>query len=126
MEIWDFATDKVTMVKGPIFNIMGIDPKGDYAGVLAFSQEAEGLYDLSTGKKGHPPTVPDGFKIDGSRVYNASGAMISQDLAPNAWRDWPDETLYGPALVKKAMDGLTAAQREEVARERITFVSGNP
>ena len=121
MEIWDLTDDKVSQIKAPIVNILGIDPKGDYVSVIAMSAEAQGFYDLATGKKGHPPKVPDGYVIYGSRVRNASGGLVSQDINPNPWRDWPDETLFGPALVQKALAGLSPAQRAEVTRERITF-----
>lgn len=121
MEIWDLATDAVNLVKGPIANIMGVDPNGGYVSVVAMSSEAQGFYDLSTGKRGQPPTVPPGYVIYGSRVRNAEGGLVSQDINPNPWRDWPDQTLFGPALVEKAMAALTPAQREDVARERISF-----
>ncbi|MEW9306314.1 caspase family protein [Labrys neptuniae] len=128
MEIWDLATDAVNLVKAPIANIMGIDPAGKYVGVIALDAEVQGIYDLATGKKGQPATVPPGYVIYGSRVRNAEGGLVSQDINPNAWRDWPDESLYGPGLVEKALAGLTPAQREEVARDRITFaeVAANP
>lgn len=127
MEIWDLADEKVTTVAAPIVNILGIDPRGRYVSALAFSDEANGLYDLAAAAKGHPPTIPDGFSVEGSRVYEATGALINQDLNPDPWRDWPDETLFGPALVEKATAGLTAAERDEVARERITYsVARNP
>lgn len=123
MEIWDLAADTVTAVKAPIVNILGIDPKGDYVSVIAFDNAAQGFYDLAAGRKGHPPTVPDGYVVIGARVRNASGGLVSQDVSPNAWRDWPDESLFGPALVEKAVAGLTAAQRDEVARDRITYAA---
>ena len=121
LEIWDLVNDRVSAIKAPIVNILGIDPKGDYVSVIAFDNAAQGFYDLATGQKGHPPTVPDGYVIYGARVRNTSGGLVSQDISPNPWRDWPDESLFGTALVEKAMAGLTAAQREEVARERITY-----
>ncbi|MGJ4856819.1 caspase family protein [Labrys sp. La1] len=128
MEIWDLATDAVNLVKAPIANIMGIDPDGKYVGVIALDAEVQGIYDLATGKKGQPATVPPGYVIYGSRVRNAEGGLVSQDINPNAWRDWPDESLHGSGLVEKALAGLTPAQREEVARGRITFaeVAANP
>ena len=121
MEIWDLANDKVSFINAPIFNIMGIDPKGQYVSVLAFAKDAEGLYELATAKKGHPPTIPEGFAAEGSKVYDAAGSLVNQDLGTNPWRDWPDETLFGPALVAKAMARLTDAQRAAIARERITY-----
>ena len=128
MEIWDLTNDKVRLVDAPIVNLMGIEPKGNYVSVLASANEAQGFYDLATGKKGYPPTVPDGYWILGARVRDMSGGLVSQDVSDNPWRDWPDETLYGPALVAKALAGLAAAQRAEVARERISFaaVAANP
>ncbi len=121
MEIWDLATDAVTMVKGPIANIMGVDPEGRYVSAVAMSSEAQGFYELATGKRGQPPTVPPGYVIYGSRVRNAEGGLVSQDINPNPWRDWPDQSLFGPALVEKALASLTPAQREDVERERISF-----
>ena len=128
MEIWDLTSDAVKLVKGPIANIMGVDPEGRYVSVVAMSSEAQGFYDLSTAKRGQPPTVPPGYVIYGSRVRNAEGGLVSQDINPNPWRDWPDQSLFGPPLVEKAMAALTPAEREEVARERISFVevAANP
>ena len=67
--------------------------------------------------------MPDGYWILGARVRDASGNLVSQDVNFNPWRDWPDESLYGPALVAHALAGLTPAQREEVARDRINYAA---
>ena len=59
-------------------------------------------------------------------MYGANGSLINQDLNPKPWRDWPDESLFGPALVKQATATLTAAQQEEIGRERITYSVAGP
>ena len=128
MEIWDLTNDKVSRPKAPVTAILAMDPKGRYVSVLASPSDAQGFYDLATGEKAYPPTVPDGYWILGARVRDTHGGLVSQDVNNNPWRDWPDESLFGPALVKRALTGLSPAQREEVDRERITYavIAGNP
>ena len=121
MEIWNLATDKVDLVKNSISTIQAMDPKGRYVAVFADSGEDQGLYDLATGKRAYPPTIPDGYRVAGAGVRDPNGGIVSQDNSFNPWRDWPDETLYGPALVRHALAGLTPAERDEVDRERIAY-----
>ncbi|WP_448950815.1 caspase family protein [Labrys neptuniae] len=126
MEIWDLANDIVRDVAGPM--VVSIDPNGNYVSSLGMSGEAQGFYDLSTGKKGHPATVPDGFVAYRNRMLRSdTGTLIGQDSSPSIWLDWPDETLSGPAVVQRALSELTPPERDEVVRERIDYIaSGGP
>ena len=122
MGIWDLARDTMTEVKAPGENVVGLDPSGRYVRAHDMSGGKGGvLYELATGRKVHLATVPDGLSGFGPLVYSESGSVVGVDTAPNPWRDWPEESLFGPALVQKAEAELTPQQRHEVARDRITF-----
>ncbi|MBP0577738.1 hypothetical protein J8I29_00315 [Labrys sp. LIt4] len=123
MVIWDLARDRMTEVKAPGENVVGLDPGGRYVRAQDLSGGKGGvLYELATGREVHLATIPDGLSAFGPLVYSMSGSVVGTDTAPNPWRDWPNERLFGPALVDKALSELSPVQREEVARDRVTFV----
>ncbi|MFC2253144.1 caspase family protein [Labrys portucalensis] len=122
LEIWDLARDEMTEVKTTNEKVDGLDPSGRYVRTTDLSGRKGGfVYELATGRKVSLAAIPDGFQNSGPLVYNMSGGVVGLDMTSNPWRDWPDESLFGPSLVQKAEAGLTPPQRQEVARDRITF-----
>lgn len=90
--------------------------------MLASVLLSSGIGCLALAVPAQATTIPDGFVIIGvTRLRGDSGGIVGHNTSPNPLLEWPDESLFGPVLVEKALAELTLAQRQEVACDRVTF-----